>query len=300
MVPSEHSGIPDDVVRRRVSLPGKGIEIALQDWGGDGPLALFHHANGFCAALFAPVAEPLRERFHVVAMDARGHGDSSMPPEGAVPDAFSWSLMAEDLQDVAAILLEETGEQRIGLGLGHSFGGTMIMTAESRQPGLYERLVLVDPVIPPATLMNADMELRETEMVVRARRRRHRWSGRAAAREYFSSKELFAHWTPRAMDLYVEEALRDTADGGVELKCAREVEAEVFASSFSLNLKEVFPAIQAPALILWARQGNFPLDTFQQMCDQVPDATLVEMDAGHLMPMEKPESVVEQVLGFCA
>ena len=101
------------------------------------------------------------------------------------------------------------------------------------------------------------------------------------------------------MDLYVQEGLRQTPEGGVELKCAREAEAEVFANSFTLNLKEVLPAVRAPALIMWAQRGNFPLDTFQQMCDEVPDATLVELDAGHLIPMEKPEWVAEQVLGFC-
>ena len=299
MMPHEPSGIPDDVVRRRVSLPGKGIEIALQDWGGDGPLALLHHATGFCAALWAPVAERLRARFHVVAMDARGHGDSSMPPEGAAPEAFSWSLMADDLQDVANLLLHETGEQQLGLGLGHSFGGTVTMTAESRQPGLYERLVLADPVIPPSNLLRSEMEVRESEMVRRARRRRHQWSDRAAAREYFLTKPLFDNWTPRAMDLYVQEGLRQTPEGGVELKCAREAEAEVYANSFTLNLKEVFPAVRAPALIMWAKEGSFPLDIFEQMCDEVPDATLVESDAGHLIPMEKPEWVAEQVLGFC-
>ena len=127
---SENLGIPADVKRRKVILPGKEIEIALQDWGGEGPLALLHHANGFCAALWAPVAEQLRSQFHVVAMDARGHGDSGMPQEGATPESFSWALMADDLGQVAHVLLEETGESQIALGLGHSFGGTLTLAAE--------------------------------------------------------------------------------------------------------------------------------------------------------------------------
>ena len=75
----------DDVARRRVRTKS-GIEIALRDWGGDGPLALLHHANGFCAELWAQVAERLRGRFHLIALDARGHGASSKPdPEGDCP-----------------------------------------------------------------------------------------------------------------------------------------------------------------------------------------------------------------------
>jgi pimeloyl-ACP methyl ester carboxylesterase len=128
--------IPDDVIRRRVTLPGRGIEIALQDWGGSGPLALLHHANGFCAALWAPIAEHLRRRFHVVAMDARGAGDSPLPHVREGENPCRWDDMANDLVGVAEALLAETGHTQLGLGLGHSFGGTLTLIAEvERRPG---------------------------------------------------------------------------------------------------------------------------------------------------------------------
>ena len=82
------------VIRGRVSVPETGVEIATLDFGGDGPLALLHHANGFCAALWKPVAEALTARYHVVAMDARGHGDSSRPEGETV---YAWSEMARDV-----------------------------------------------------------------------------------------------------------------------------------------------------------------------------------------------------------
>jgi len=43
------------VRRRKLALRDSAIEIALLDWGGEGPLALLHHANGFCAAAWAPL-----------------------------------------------------------------------------------------------------------------------------------------------------------------------------------------------------------------------------------------------------
>ena len=48
---------------RRIRVPGgdSGVEIAVLDFGGRGPAALLHHATGFCAALWAPVAERLGE-----------------------------------------------------------------------------------------------------------------------------------------------------------------------------------------------------------------------------------------------
>jgi pimeloyl-ACP methyl ester carboxylesterase len=292
--------IPKDVVRRRVPLEARGVEIALQDWGGDGPLALLHHANGFAASLWAPVAERLRSRFRVVAMDARGHGDSSLPAEGAAAEAFDWGVMAEDLAAVAQWLLDETGESQIGLGLGHSFGGTLTLAAESARPGLYRHIVLVDPVVPPTPEMLAQMDWGDRPPLAElARRRRNLWPDRAQARAQFEGKPLFADWTEQAMELYLGEGLRDRADGQVELKCSGLVEALVFENSTSLNLFEIVSSVAAPSLFLWARVGNFPREVYEDLCKQMGETQIVEADAGHLIPMEKPEWVADQVVDFC-
>ena len=108
------------VRRRKLTLPDSAIEIALLDWGGEGPLALLHHANGFCAGAWGPVAELLSDHYRVIAIDARGHGDSSKP-EGA--DCYRWELFGRDVLAVAELLAAEHPDGRIALGLGHSFGG---------------------------------------------------------------------------------------------------------------------------------------------------------------------------------
>lgn len=296
----QYPGVPDDVIRRRITLPENGIEIALQDWGGDGPLALLHHANGFCAALWAPVAECLRDRFHVVAMDARGHGDSGIPSEVVTAETFSWSAMGDDVRQVANVLLNESGQSEIALGLGHSFGGTLTLAAESQQPGLYEKLVLIDPVVPPPAWLLEARGGNENQMVERALRRRDRWPSREEARNLLSSKALFAEWESRAYELYIQEALQETEGGEVELKCAREVEAAVFGNSFSLDLEKVLPRVAAQVRLIWAAQGSFPLQIVRDVCNQLPRGELIELDAGHLMLMEKPDWVVDHVLSFCS
>ena len=56
---------------------GKMLKLRLRDFGGQGkPIALLHHANGFCAGTWQLVASKLINQFHVVAIDARGHGES--------------------------------------------------------------------------------------------------------------------------------------------------------------------------------------------------------------------------------
>ena len=94
-------------------LAQRGVEIALLDWGGDGPLVLMHHANGFCAGTLGLVAEALVPAFRVIGMDARGHGDSSKP-EG--PEAYGWDHFALDYLAVAERLAAEHAGGRVGVG----------------------------------------------------------------------------------------------------------------------------------------------------------------------------------------
>ncbi len=293
--------IPSDVVRRRLHLAERGVDIALQDWGGDGPLALLHHANGFCAALWVQVAERLRDRFHVIAMDARGHGDSSMPAPGPVAEAFDWMTMAGDVAAVVAELLKESGDRQLELGLGHSFGGTLILAVESARPGVFGKLVLADPVVPPTAEMLAEQGWGDRPPLAEfARRRRALWPNREEARAHLGGKPLFASWTSRALDLYIGEGLREREDGQVELKCSGEVEALIFEASGSLDLFECTPRVAAQSLFLWARNGNFPRTVYEELCKGMPEALILDAEAGHLIPMEAPDWVADRVLEFCS
>jgi len=283
----------DGVTRRRIPLPELGVEIAVLDWGGDGPPALFHHANGFCAALFEPLVRQLGGRFRVFAVDARGHGDSSMP-EGK--SDFRWQTLAHDLSCVAERLLEELAVERFALGVGHSFGGTLTLSVAARRD-FYQRIVLVDPVfMPPAP---PGEPKRVSELTVRSRKRRAVWGSRQEARDFFTSRPLFADWLPEAVDLYVAEGLRDRADGQVELKCAPEVEALVFEGPPDLDNDSAASNLSAPALLLWAAQGNFPRVLFEDIAGRMRAGSIEDLAAGHLVPMEDPARVADSILRFC-
>lgn len=285
----------DGVTRQKLRLPGSDTEIALLDWGGEGPLALMHHANGFCAALWDAVATALRPHFRVVGMDARGHGDSS--PLADV-SKLNWNLLADDLEAVAALVLERFDVPRIALGLGHSFGGSLTAVVAARRPAFYERLVLVDPVLFPP---NVDVkQTRGNELAVRTRKRRRRFESRRAARDYFATKPLFESFSPDALDLYVEEGLRDLPEGGVGLKCAPEVEAQIFGGPHTLDLYGAADRLETPALVLWANRGNFPREIFEEWVARIKRGTLAEIEGGHLVPMEDPQRVASATLAFCA
>lgn len=282
----------DDVRRERIRLPDSELEVALLDWGGEGPPALLHHANGFCAALWAPVAERLRGHFRVFAMDARGHGDSSKPP--AEPSHYHWDRFRADAQAVAEVLAARHGP--LALGLGHSFGGTALMLAAVEQPGLFERLVLLDPVIFPSDPEVRARISRSNVLAAGARRRRHVWKSRAEAREKWASRDIFAAWQPAALDLYVAEGLADRADGGVELKCPREVEATIFENNTTVDAMERASKLQTPTVVVWATGGQFPREHLEHLIGRMQCGELRAADTGHFVPMENPSLVVDEVL----
>jgi pimeloyl-ACP methyl ester carboxylesterase len=287
-----------EVSRRRISLPDEELEIALLDWGGTGPLALLHHANGFCAGVWDLVAMGLRERFHVVAMDARGHGDSSKPRAAA---AYRWANFGRDLVAVADALAAEHPAGRIALGLGHSIGGTAMIMASAARPELFERLVLLDPIIMPAGGIAEGMrKAHGRQLAERARGRRHVWTSREEARAKWRGKDMFAGWDPRAFDLYLAEGFFARADGQVELKCPGEVEAAIFEFGSAFDAMALAPDVALPVLILWAMRGNFPRRLYEDLAARLRDSRVRDANTGHFLPMEDPALVIDEVLAFSA
>lgn len=280
---------------RRLALPERGVEIALLDWGGQGPPALLHHANGFCKGVLALLVPELRKHFRVFAMDARGHGDSTWLES---PDAYQWDEFALDVLAVAERLASELG-QPFALGLGHSFGGTSLLGAASRQPGVFERLVLVDPVTPPKAEDAPPERLAMTrELAERAERRRSDWPDRDEARAWWAERPLFEHWQEEAIDLYALDGLRDRGDGTVELKCRGSVESAVFQSGARVDVAAIIRGLPTPTLWLAADRGNFPLEIATGLAGTMGAAQVQRVDAGHLVPMERPDLVIDASLRF--
>lgn len=282
----------DGVRREKLRIPGSELDLALLDWGGAGPPALLHHANGFCAALWAPVAERLRAHFRIFAMDARGHGDSSKP--AASPSSYAWAHFGADAGAVAAELVRRHG--RLALGLGHSFGGTALALAAIAGPGLFERLVLLDPIVPPSEPVQRERASRGGALAAGARRRRVVWESRAQARQKWAGRETFADWEPVALDLYLAEGLADRDDGRVELKCPRDVEATIFENNSSVDVMELAVKLETPTVVVWARRGNFSRQHFEQLAARMQRAEVRDAPTGHFVPMEDPAFVAEVVL----
>ena len=284
-------------IRRRWRVADSGdihgsICISGLDWGGDRPIALLHHANGFCAAIWKPVARLLKSRYRVIAIDARGHGESDAP---ALPEGVHWNRFADDLASVAEQILKETGRARIHYGIGSSLGGTVTAIAESRRPNTFARIALLDPPLHPGDEWIRKLEIDPSTMrfakaglAAQARHRRAMWPSRSAVEAAWKDKSAFQDWEPEAFDLYVEACLRDLADGSVSLKCRPAIEAAVFKGITGIDALKVAAHVSCPALIVHAMRGMFPQAIHQLFASRFSNGTYIEADAGHLIPLEVP------------
>src|SRR5690242_16166130 len=104
------------------------------------PLILLH-ALGPDAHDWDEVALALAERYHVFALDQRGHGES------ARPGTYSFEAMRDDLK----AFVDALSLNRFTL-IGHSMGGTVSFLFAEQWPDRIEKLVIEDTPPPHGKL----------------------------------------------------------------------------------------------------------------------------------------------------
>jgi pimeloyl-ACP methyl ester carboxylesterase len=149
-----------------------------------------------------------------------------------------------------------------------------------------------------AGMATAAPRLPNRDLASGARKRRQVFASRAEARETWAGREVFAAWDPRALDLYAEFGLAPCAEGGVELACPGEIEATIFDQARSFDVWDLLPRVGVPSLILCAERGTFGRAFYDQAAARMPDARVVDVPTGHLVPMERPDLVADHVLAF--
>jgi pimeloyl-ACP methyl ester carboxylesterase len=113
----------------------RGIEMAYEVSGAGAPIVLLH-GFPFDRTLWREQVEALRERYTVITVDLRGHGET--PP--AVPDAPA--TMQDMAEDVAA-LLDSLNITRVVIG-GLSMGGYVALVFHQLFPERVRALMLAD------------------------------------------------------------------------------------------------------------------------------------------------------------
>lgn len=251
--------------------------LAVHAWGDEAsPRVVCIHGVTSHGRHFAGLASRLADRFRVLAPDLLGHGESPWEPP--------W-----DVDSHVDALVTAAGD-RPATWIGHSFGGRLAFEVAAREPGLVERLVLVDP----ALLLPGDVGLWAAENA-RADRsygsfadgieRRYEESRLGAAPRELLERELAVH-------------LVEAEDGRWRYRYCQS--AVVTAYSEMSRQPPPFAAVTAPTLLLLGRDSYLPYD---HLLDGHRDAAgdrleLVVVAGGHTVLWDAFDETADVIARF--
>ena len=238
---------------------------------GSGPPVLLAHSFLCNRRMWDPQVEAMQDRYRLIAVDARGHGDS-----GPVSAPFSMWNAAEDHLAV----LDDLGVERAAWA-GLSQGGMAALRAALGHPSRVAGLMLLDTDGGPErryikakyTAMKAVARLVGIAPLLPAVG--PIMFGRTTLR---NNQALVTEWNSRFRELHVPSILHG-------------IDAVRFRDDLSPRLAE----ITCPALVLvGAEDKALPPRRSRQLADSLPDARFVQVPgAGHLSAQEAPAAVTE-------
>lgn len=274
--------------------------IPFLDFGGVGPALTFAHANGYPPAAYRALLSNLAARFHVTALAFRPlwpDGQSAVQPE----DLRDWTPFAQDVIQ----FVEEQGGHGV-IGVGHSLGGVSTLAAALQRPELFRAVILLDPVVMRQrmlwlwnTVRRLGLAHRMHPLIPNTVRRRRVF---ASAEEMFARYRrapVFARLSDAVLRDYVNALARPRADGQVELAYTPEWEVAIYANG-PLNLWRPMEQLRVPLLVIrGAETDTFSPKAARNIQRRVPHAVIHSIaNAGHLVPMEKPDEVARLIFEF--
>lgn len=111
-----------------------GIRLHYLDWGGEGQVLIFLAGMGSSAYIFGTFALLFTDKFRVLALTRRGHGDSDYPESG-----YDAGTLVEDIRQFMDALNVEKA-----VLAGHSLAGVELTHFAGTYPGRVEKLVYLD------------------------------------------------------------------------------------------------------------------------------------------------------------
>ncbi len=126
-------------VRKTLSL--SKVNLSYLEWnsavkGSDDTHLLLLHGLTDQALVWKKLGDQLSDRYHIIAPDMRGHGESSKPDHG-----YTFTEVIEDLE----ALMEHLNWSKAHI-LGHSWTGKVAAIWAKQNPQRFNSMILVDPI----------------------------------------------------------------------------------------------------------------------------------------------------------
>ncbi len=279
-----------------------GVELHVHEWGDPEAVpvvcchGMFDHGRGFDC--LAPL---LSDRFRIIALDARGHGDSSWS------HAYNWPI---DLMDIGYVLRDLGRPAHL---IGHSKGGGQVTDAATIFRDAVRQIVNIDGFGPPddagfgpPQMTSGATTVPERFTIFLDRRRRtardRRWRvypdlDDLVERRRAQNPRLSKPW----LRYFAYHGARQVENGWIW-----KVDPLIATGFGPFKPQWIGPNwkhLRAPMLAMIGSEpdtwGPIPEPTRLKRLSHVPQVEhAVIQDAGHFSHMEQPQAVADVVLAF--
>ena len=279
-----------EVRERRVAV--NGVTLRVREWPTDRPPIVLAHGLASNSRIWDDVAARLADRYHVVALDQRGHGESDRPTDG-----FTFDKVVADLAGV----VETLGLDRPTL-VGHSWGGNVVLAFAAAHPDRLRGLVLVDggfielSAQPGRTWERVRVEMAPPDLT-------HLTFDEFLERA--RGGDAGAYWSPTVEATY-RTSFREGPDGRIRPSLRREDHLEILHALWEQRPSELFPQIAVPTAIVPARRPNatgraaemapIRAKLVENAIAALPNGRLLWMeDTVHDIPLQRPAELAEAI-----
>ncbi|MBI5948401.1 MAG: alpha/beta hydrolase [Chloroflexi bacterium] len=264
----------------------RDLKLHYQEWGDPGaPAVLMLHGFGVSGHMFDEFALRMQDRYRLIALDQRGHGDSDWSPEGD----YSRDAFVNDVEGFR----EALGLERFIL-IGHSMGGLNSVAYTVQHPAHVRALVLVD-VGPESAKEGVDNIVRFT-----------RGPDELDFEEFV---QMTHHFNPRRSIENIRERMRHRLkqlDSGKWTwkfdRRFREPDSGLRIGSEVTNDEswQLFRSVTAPTLIVRGGESDvLTQETAERAAREMQRARLVVVPgAGHSVPGDNPDDFTAAVQSF--
>ncbi len=254
-----------------------GIDLAYSD-EGQGAHIVFLHAFPLNRTMWTPQVEALQNRYRVITIDLRGHGES---------DAPMWRYTLEQFADDVIALLQHlsiTGATFVGL----SMGGYVLFSLFRKYPDSVRGLVFAD------TRAQADTPEGKAARFSMAQIAYKR--GTAAIADLMMAKLL----SPAALTTRLD--LIDQLRGMIIGNQISGIVGDLMAMEERPDSTDLLQKITCPTLVIAGKDDvASPPAEVQFIADQITGAEFACLPrAGHMSNMENPEAFNKALEKFLA
>ena len=255
-----------------------GTELVYWTWPGAGPPTLLLHGIGNYGRYWDLFADAVAGRLQLVAPDARGHGESGRPASGYAPADFTADALA---------VLDRVGIER-AVVVGHSMGGLHSIALAARHPERVGALVIVDASPEP---LPAGAERAQRLLTGRP----PRFADRKEARAYL--ERTSPGYSRAVYKNRLTYAFREQ-DGGLVWRSDPAALERIMSGRMPAEDRwDALASIRCPTLVVRGRRSNvLGEDVARRMAQTLADGRLMELDAGHNVPLDRPRELADAVV----